>query len=68
MSSLHLDQAIRPHLLQNPVDVNRRDAECIGELTLSDGEVAGMAPPAVSISWTVMRTRPPARCTAPSRM
>jgi hypothetical protein len=37
-----LDQAIGPQLLENPVDVNVRDADRIGELALGDRQVTDM--------------------------
>ena len=40
--SLGFDQALGPHLLKHPVDVNRGKAERVGKLALGDRQVTDM--------------------------
>jgi hypothetical protein len=42
--SLGFDQALGPQLLENAVDVNRREADRVGKLSLGDRQVADMVP------------------------
>src|SRR5688500_591641 len=41
-ASLEDDEPLAPQFLEDPVDVNVREASRIGELDLGDGDLAGM--------------------------